>query len=66
MQRSLEDINAQFGDKVAVHYFQATKEEEEEYAHAIDVEEHQGPLSRQTVTDLKDGIMEISEHHEKV
>lgn len=38
-QRSLEDINAQFGDKVAVRYFDATAEDEKEYSHAIEVEE---------------------------
>ncbi|KAK5144727.1 hypothetical protein LTR16_012820, partial [Cryomyces antarcticus] len=27
-QRSLEDINAAFGEKVAVHYYHATEEEE--------------------------------------
>jgi MFS family permease len=38
-QRSLEDINAQFGETVAVHYFNATEEEEKEYARAIEIEE---------------------------
>jgi hypothetical protein len=38
-QRSLEDINAAFGEKVAVHYYQATKEEEAMYAEAIASEE---------------------------
>lgn len=41
-QRSLEDINAQFGETVAVHYFNATEEEEKEYAKAIEVEELSG------------------------
>lgn len=36
-QRSLEDINAAFGDKVAVHYYNATTEEEEEYLKVIAV-----------------------------
>ena len=31
-QRSLEDISEAFGDKVAVHYYQATLEEQEQYA----------------------------------
>lgn len=39
MNRSLEDINAQFGEDVAVHYFGATEEEEREYAKAIEEEE---------------------------
>lgn len=36
--RSLEDLNAQFGDSVAVHYYGATEEEEKEYARALEVE----------------------------
>ncbi|PPJ55862.1 hypothetical protein CBER1_07450 [Cercospora berteroae] len=36
--RSLEDINAEFGDSVAVHYFGATEEEQKEYAKAIEAE----------------------------
>ncbi|KAI9710317.1 MAG: hypothetical protein M1820_002812 [Bogoriella megaspora] len=31
-QRSLEDLGEAFGDKVAVHYFNATEEEEAQYA----------------------------------
>ena len=34
-QRSLEDINAAFGETVAVHYYGATNEELEEYLKAI-------------------------------
>ena len=34
-QRSLEDINAAFGEEVAVHYYGATTEELEEYLKAI-------------------------------
>lgn len=34
-QRSLEDINQAFGEQVAVHYYGATAEEEEEYAKAM-------------------------------
>ncbi|KAM3416225.1 hypothetical protein BST61_g7831 [Cercospora zeina] len=37
--RSLEDINAEFGDVVAVHYFGATEEEQKEYAKAIEAEQ---------------------------
>lgn len=47
MNRSLEDINAQFGEDVAVHYFGATEEEEKEYAKAIETEELAGPGSHQ-------------------
>jgi len=46
----LEDINAQFGDQVAVHYFQATKEEEEEYALAMEKEEREGHLAQKAST----------------
>ncbi|MCJ1371043.1 hypothetical protein MMC20_002258 [Loxospora ochrophaea] len=41
-QRSLEDINAAFGDQVAVHYYGASAEEEEKYAEAIEAEERGG------------------------
>lgn len=34
-QRSLEDINAAYGDTVAVHYYGATSEEQAEYLKAI-------------------------------
>ncbi|TKA41465.1 hypothetical protein B0A55_13470, partial [Friedmanniomyces simplex] len=58
--RSLEDINAEFGDKVAVHYYGATVEEQDEYAQAIDIEEHGGMLSAKTA--LADAV----HHVEKV
>ncbi|KIV99334.1 uncharacterized protein PV09_08993 [Verruconis gallopava] len=38
-QRSLEDINAQFGEKVAVRYYGATEEDELAYAKAIEEED---------------------------
>ncbi|KAK3110266.1 hypothetical protein LTR53_015619 [Teratosphaeriaceae sp. CCFEE 6253] len=59
-QLSLEDINAEFGDKVAVHYHGATAEEEAEYAQAIDVEGHGGMLSAKT------NILDAVQHVEKV
>ena len=34
-QRSLEDINDQFGDKVAVHYYDANEAKREEYAQVV-------------------------------
>lgn len=34
-QRSLEDINEAFGEKVAVHYYHATIEDEQKYASAF-------------------------------
>ena len=33
--RSLEDINAQFGEKVAIHYYGATEEEKHELEQAV-------------------------------
>lgn len=36
MQRSLEDISAEFGDKVAVHYYHATLEDEKQYNQALE------------------------------
>ena len=44
-QRSLEDINAAFGEDVAVHYYGATSEEQQEYLKAIaagDIVDHKG------------------------
>lgn len=37
-QRSLEDINAEFGEMIAVRCYRATVEDEKEYRHAIEVE----------------------------
>ncbi|KAI1938892.1 hypothetical protein LOZ57_006276 [Ophidiomyces ophidiicola] len=39
LDRSLEDINAAFGEKVAVRFYGATEEEEEMYAKAIEERE---------------------------
>ncbi|KAL9067482.1 MAG: hypothetical protein Q9157_006794 [Trypethelium eluteriae] len=39
-QRSLEDIAEAFGDKVAVHYFNATEEEEAQYAAEAAMQKH--------------------------
>lgn len=51
-QRSLEDINQAFGEKVAVHYYGATVEEEKMYAQAIlDEEEHHGYGHRRSGSD---------------
>jgi MFS family permease len=44
-QRSLEDINAAFSEDVAVHYFGATNEEQQEYLKAmaaVDIVHHDG------------------------
>lgn len=41
-QRSLEDINAAFGEEVAVHYYGASVEEEKMYERAIAEEERGG------------------------
>ena len=37
--RSLEDINAQFGEAVAIHYYGATEKEKHEYEVAIEEDE---------------------------
>ena len=37
--RSLEDINEQFGEKTAIHYFGATEQEKEEMEQAIVLDE---------------------------
>ncbi|KAK0844418.1 hypothetical protein LTR03_008112 [Friedmanniomyces endolithicus] len=52
--RSLEDISAEFGDKVAVHYYGATAEEQDEYAQAIGIEEQGGMLSAKAA--LTEGV----------
>ncbi|KAF2436370.1 arabinose-proton symporter [Tothia fuscella] len=46
-QRSLEDINLAFGEKVAVHYYGATEAEEQEYSRAMEAENKQygGPIT---------------------
>lgn len=41
--RSLEDINAQFGEKVAIHYYGATEQEKAELEEeAMHIGEHKG------------------------
>jgi hypothetical protein len=45
MQRSLEDISAEFGDKVAVHYYHATIEDEKQYDQALEEEMAQPQVS---------------------
>ena len=45
-QRSLEDINEQFGEKTAVHFYGANEAEEKEYAHAIEIDEAGGLVHR--------------------
>ena len=37
--RSLEDINAQFGEEVAIHYYGATEKEKQEFEVAIEEDE---------------------------
>jgi len=44
-QRSLEDINEAFGEKVAVHYHGATEDEEREYLKVIGGESGGGEIS---------------------
>lgn len=47
-QRSLEDINEAFGEKVAVHYHGATAAEQEEYNKVIE-HEHQEDVRRESL-----------------
>jgi MFS family permease len=60
-QRSLEDINESFGDKVAVHYYNATIEDEEVYA-------KMGVGEKHTESDLKapGDTSPVYEHTENV
>ncbi|GME37215.1 hypothetical protein GTA08_BOTSDO03736 [Neofusicoccum parvum] len=41
-QRSLEDVNAAFGERVAVHYYGASAEEEKQYAQAMEEGDGEG------------------------
>lgn len=45
-KQSLEDINEAFGDKVAVHYHNATELEDQEYDKAVELERRPGSDSR--------------------
>lgn len=51
--RSLEDINAQFGEQVAIHYYGATDNEKQEFERAIEQDEkvdqtheHRGDITK--------------------
>ena len=46
MNRSLEDINAEFGDSVAVHYYGATEADEKEYSRALERRGIEGSVAR--------------------
>ncbi|KAL9090501.1 MAG: hypothetical protein Q9165_005262 [Trypethelium subeluteriae] len=52
-QRSLEDIAEAFGDKVAVHYFNATEEEEAQYAAEAAMQKH--GLTTEHLEDVSSG-----------
>ena len=54
--RSLEDINVQFGEKVAIRFYGATEEEErelEEAAHRDELEEKHGGKGAGTVSQVE-------------
>lgn len=56
--RSLEDINAQFGEQVAIHYFGATEEEKQEFEDAVVQDEkvdQGGEIGRQDLTKVVAG-----------
>lgn len=52
-QRSLEDINAQFGEKVAVRFYGATEEDERAYAKAIEEEDRAQGLRATVSNDME-------------
>jgi MFS family permease len=57
-QRSLEDINAQFGEKVAVRFYGATEEDEAAYAAAMREEDRlRGVKSAGMVDAEKDAVV---------
>jgi hypothetical protein len=63
MQRSLEDIGAEFGDKVAVHYYHATLEDEKQYDQALEED-----MARSRIAGAEkssDGVVQIVERTEE-
>jgi hypothetical protein len=66
MQRSLEDINLAFGEKVAVKYYGASEEDEQIYAKAIEEEDRTHDVNVTTTPlDEKKAGAEVA-HVEKV
>ena len=65
-QRSLEDINVAFGETVAVHYYGATTEEQEEYYKAIAANDFGHIEDRDRVTDANDEKTASGSHHAEV
>ena len=67
--RSLEDINAQFGDKVAIHYYGATEKEKHEYEVAIEEDEKvdkthdidRADLTKVVAKDLEVEVTDVSQ-----
>jgi hypothetical protein len=63
MQRSLEDISAEFGDKVVVHYYHATLEDEKQYDQALEED-----MARSRIAGAEkssDGVVQIIERTEE-
>lgn len=59
--RSLEDINVQFGEKVAIHYYGATVEESAELEKAaIKDEEEELKHKRTSISSVQDQVAERS------
>ncbi|OAL23855.1 hypothetical protein AYO20_10875 [Fonsecaea nubica] len=56
--RSLEDINAQFGEQVAIHYFGATEAEKEEMEKAAQQDEENELRQRAPSTEKASGVQE--------
>lgn len=63
--RSLEDINAQFGEKVAIHFYGATEEEKRELEDAVVADEKADEMHDHShiVDDVKHGVEEVRIEH---
>ena len=60
--RSLEDINALFGEKVAIHYYGATDKEKEEFEAAIHVDEEVDQTHNIDRSDITKVVAQQVEH----
>jgi hypothetical protein len=60
--RSLEDINALFGEKVAIHYYGATEKEKEEFEAAIHVDEEVDQTHNIDRSDITKVVAQQVEH----
>lgn len=65
-QRSLEDINAQFGEQVAVRFYGATEEDEAAYRKAIKEEDQAHGIEPVRTTDTADVEKSAVVHSDKI